>query len=38
MKIGLVQDVGRTMGNAAPVCPQRRIAEMVDEAVFAEET
>jgi alkanesulfonate monooxygenase SsuD/methylene tetrahydromethanopterin reductase-like flavin-dependent oxidoreductase (luciferase family) len=37
MKIGLVQDGGRTQGGAAPVSPQRRIAEMVDEAVFAEE-
>ena len=37
MKIGLVQDGGRTVGDAAAVPPRRRIAELVEEAVFAEE-
>jgi alkanesulfonate monooxygenase SsuD/methylene tetrahydromethanopterin reductase-like flavin-dependent oxidoreductase (luciferase family) len=37
MRVGVVQDGGRVLGDAPPVPPQRRIAEMVEEAVFADE-
>jgi alkanesulfonate monooxygenase SsuD/methylene tetrahydromethanopterin reductase-like flavin-dependent oxidoreductase (luciferase family) len=37
MRIGLIQDGGRTLGEATPTPAQRRIAEMVEEAAFADE-
>jgi alkanesulfonate monooxygenase SsuD/methylene tetrahydromethanopterin reductase-like flavin-dependent oxidoreductase (luciferase family) len=37
MKVGLVQDGARTSGESVPTSPQQRIAEVVEEAIFAEE-
>jgi alkanesulfonate monooxygenase SsuD/methylene tetrahydromethanopterin reductase-like flavin-dependent oxidoreductase (luciferase family) len=36
MRIGLIQDGGRVLGSDTPVSPQQRIAEVVEEAVFAD--
>jgi len=37
MRIGLIQDGGRVLGDETPVPAQQRIAEVVEEAVFADE-